>query len=176
MKRKPKGAEHTLDYFFDRAMPEPNSGCWIWLNATTNKHGSGYGTVNINGRMMGAHRAVFEISRGVSLDTETHVCHRCDVSQCVNPDHLFTGTHLENMADCAKKGRNKYPIISGSASHLAKLTEAQAIDIARSSLSIAELAEKYGVSKHAVYCIRIGKTWSRITGVSIDDAFSEDAA
>lgn len=175
MKRKSKGAPHTLDYFFDRSIPEPNSGCWIWLNATTQKN-SGYGTVNIGGHMVGAHRAVYAIAHGVSLDGTTHVCHECDVSVCVNPDHLFLGSHTENMADCAKKGRNKFPVIQGSSSHLAKLTEQDALEIAGSPLSLSALAAKYAVSKNAIYCIKKGKTWGHVTGISIADAFEERAA
>jgi len=175
MKRKSRGAEHTLDYFFDRAIPEPNSGCWIWLNCTTQPYG-GYGAVNIGGRMVGAHRAVYSLVNGVTLDRETHVCHRCDVSLCVNPSHLFLGTHKENMSDCARKGRNKFPIVRGISCHLAKLSEEQVLTIASSSKPLSALAEQFGVSKHAIYCIKKGKTWGHVTGISIADAFSEVAA
>jgi hypothetical protein len=35
------------------------------------------------------------------------ICHRCDNPVCVNPDHLFDGSQLENLLDCVRKGRHK---------------------------------------------------------------------
>lgn len=66
--------------------------CWQWLGATNNHH---YGMVGVNGRILAAHRVVFEAYRhpipsGLSLD------HLCGNSDCVNPDHLEPVTHAEN--------------------------------------------------------------------------------
>lgn len=167
MKRKSKGAPHTIDYFFDRSIPEPNTGCWIWLYAS-NDSGGGYGSVNIGGKMRGAHRAAYECANGVKLDSAVYVCHRCDVSMCVNPAHLFLGTHLENMADCVRKGRNRFPVMVGEDCHKAKLTEADVTSIRTSSRPALQMAKEFGVSRDTIYAIRSGKTWKHVarTGVA----------
>ena len=82
------------DTFWDGCIPEPNTGCWLWLGFISP---DGYGT-----RL--AHRRAWELARGPIPDGML-VCHRCDVRHCVNPDHLFLGTHLDNMRDMIRKGR-----------------------------------------------------------------------
>src|SRR5262245_19986851 len=72
--------------------PEPNSGCWIWLAARTR----GYGVVRVSGRLLYAHRLLYElivrqIAPGLTLD------HRCRVTCCVNPHHLEPVSIAENL-------------------------------------------------------------------------------
>ncbi len=78
--------------------------CHLWT-ARTNK--SGYGTVNINGKMLLAHRVAWEIANG-PIPASLWVLHNCpggDNPACCNPDHLWLGTHADNMADMVAKGR-----------------------------------------------------------------------
>lgn len=88
-------------HFKARTMPEPNSGCFIWLGATNNR---GYGILTTNGENILAHRLAYEFEHG-KFDQEKQVLHHCDNPPCVNPDHLFLGTASDNMQDCARKGR-----------------------------------------------------------------------
>ncbi len=74
-------------------IPEPNSGCWIWLGSLNNK---GYGTVQFNRRTQYAHRAAYfthvgPIPEGLELD------HLCRNPACCNPSHLEPVTHAENL-------------------------------------------------------------------------------
>ena len=79
-------------------------GCWNWTAALSTK---GYGKFKVVKRtQIHAHRWIWEYYNGPISDG-LFVCHHCDNPKCVNPDHLFLGTHLDNMEDAFKKGRIK---------------------------------------------------------------------
>ena len=89
--------ERTLQQRFDEKwIPEPNSGCWLWLAATMTQKGYEYGVFRVTGRTLRAHRFSYErekgpIPEGLELD------HLCRNPYCVNPDHLDAVTHEENL-------------------------------------------------------------------------------
>ena len=91
----------TLESVFSRCK-KSESGCLEWQGR---KHYLGYGIVSLKGRQQGAHRVVWKLMRG-DIDRKQHVCHRCDNPSCVNPEHLFIGSHRDNMQDMAKKKRH----------------------------------------------------------------------
>ena len=88
----------------DNSIPEPNSGCLLWIGAV--KPG-GYGNLGIKpeGRTYIAHRAAYEVAYG-TIPTGLKVLHKCDNPPCINPLHLFLGTQLDNIRDCVSKGRH----------------------------------------------------------------------
>lgn len=81
------------------------SGCWEFQPKTNN---SGYGSLWLNKVRMMAHRASWIIFNG-PIPKGLCVCHHCDNTRCVNPKHLFLGTHSDNMKDAVAKGRTKHP-------------------------------------------------------------------
>lgn len=104
---------YTAEERIDRlSVPEPMSGCWIWLGATKrNPAGHEYGRLMVGSRQDGtrrtvsAHRLSYTTYKGAIPDG-LYACHSCDNTLCVNPDHLFAGTHQDNVDDRERKGRN----------------------------------------------------------------------
>lgn len=92
-------AEQRL--FKENTMPEPNSGCWIWMKSQS---GNGYGSAYKDGRNRNASRVSWEVFNG-TVPPNLFVCHKCDTKLCVNPDHLFLGTNYENITDMVKKNK-----------------------------------------------------------------------
>ena len=78
------GYARSLQTFMEKTIPEPNTGCWLWLGSSKGK----YGHFAPGGGAKYAHRAAWELFRGPITD-ELRVLHHCDTPMCVNPDHLF---------------------------------------------------------------------------------------
>jgi len=146
------------------------SSCWLWTAAKTEK---GYGVFSVARRTFKAHRISYELLHG-PIPKDLCVLHRCDVSACVNPNHLFLGTRADNNADMLAKGRHiaggthcgdsstngMYP--KGSAHHNAKLTAdlVREIRSARAAgMSFAKLAKKYRLSTGYVFRLINRGTW-----------------
>lgn len=99
-------------------------GCWVWTACCA----SGYGSLRVGSRMVGAHRASYILHKG-KIPRGLFVLHKCDNKKCVNPQHLFVGTQKRNMDDMRRKGRQalgrrlNHGDQRGSNNHGAKLTE-----------------------------------------------------
>jgi hypothetical protein len=79
---------------------------YIW-QASLNPQG--YGQLNIGGEVFGAHRLAW-IARHGPIRRGLFVCHRCDDRRCCNPDHMFLGTHAENMGDMKAKNLRRWRV------------------------------------------------------------------
>ena len=77
------------------------SDCWLWLGSVTSR---GYGNIGVEGKTKSVHRVYWEALNGPAPE-DMFVCHTCDVPICVNPEHLFLGTRLDNTQDMVNKGR-----------------------------------------------------------------------
>lgn len=131
------------------------SGCWEWVG---NIQGGGYGAIQHQGKMVKAHRVSFELFNG-AISENCHICHICDNRKCVNPEHLFQGTHRENMADMRGKGR------SGKGVTRRKLTDEQVIALykLKGTTTQKAAAESFDVCVDTVYKIWAKKSWRGIT-------------
>lgn len=76
-------------------------GCWEWKGQFWR---TGYGYTRHGGKAQGAHRYMYKLYHG-DFDPTLDVLHSCDNIKCVNPNHLFLGTHSDNMKDMYKKKR-----------------------------------------------------------------------
>lgn len=99
-------SEKQVAYFW--SLVEKSEGCWIWSG---NVGKDGYGKVTFSKRTLRAHRVSYAISNGVCIDSlgGLLVCHKCDNRLCVSPNHLFSGSQLDNIRDMLSKKRERPP-------------------------------------------------------------------
>jgi hypothetical protein len=147
----------VLEWFEAHYLPEPNSGCWLWIGTLNS---DGYGEVNwvvIGGRDF-VHRISWRLFRGPLANGE-QVLHSCDTRCCVNPDHLYKGNHKINMLDRNAKNRQA----KGERHGRAKLSEAQVIAIINDPRTQYEIARDYSVTRTQVSLIKSGKSWKHVS-------------
>lgn len=144
---------------------DPDTGCWEWIGFIQS---GGYGQIEIHGAIWLAHRLSWSLHNhpehtdqcaGHLPKPPKLVCHGCDNPTCVNPDHLFLGSHAENMADAAAKGRwNPNAIAEHSRKpRKRKLTDDMVREIRTGADSDIGYAIRFGVSKSTVQAIRTRK-------------------
>lgn len=143
------------------------SGCWEW---TGYRNREGYAMASSGGsRTELVHRIVYRLCVG-DLPTGVCVCHRCDNPPCVNPAHLFLGTHRDNMRDAATKQRLRPRDSRGEKNPGAKLTEDDVRQI-RAKAAAGEgtpgiqmqLANEFGVSTKTIALIIKRVTWKNVS-------------
>lgn len=152
----------NLERLLEKSIPEPNSGCWLWTGALSGGRNTQlrYGKIQVNKRFIPAHRASWIAHNGRNPG-ELLVCHSCDTPSCINPDHLFLGTHTVNMHDMFRKGRRR--IRRGEAHHAARLTDEQVKAILNDGRRGRAIAAELGVTEQTVSYIRRGHTWKHLS-------------
>ena len=160
--------------FYDRCIPEPNSGCWLWDGHLS---ACGYGKICVKGAYVGVHRLSHFLATG---EWPTVVRHKCDNPGCINPQHLEGGTWADNVHDMDKRGRRargfQAPGRRGGNHYKASLTDQQAREVKtllRSGESKRLIADAMGVKVGVIYNIASGLTWSWL---DVDSAASPEAA
>ena len=141
--------------FMRHVQPEPNSGCWLWLGALINV---GYGKFQTT-KLQSSHRVSYELFVG-PIPTGLQVLHKCDNPVCVNPGHLFLGTHSENMADRQRKKRGFFP--KGEKHGRVKLNNGDVLTIRSSGETQETLARHYGVSQSLISQIKRKILWDHL--------------
>lgn len=92
------------------SIPEPNSGCWLWLGVVSKQRPDQKywrPIISVDGRHRTTHRVSFECANGAVPEGKL-VCHTCNNNFCVNPDHLYAGSNKENTQDMMRAGRHFY--------------------------------------------------------------------
>lgn len=129
---------------FNAKVVRSDNGCIDWVGATIK---DGYGMMKVNGKSILAHRFSYEMSHG-KIPEGMLVCHSCDNPRCVNPEHLFLGSHQDNMDDMISKRRDHKSC--GEGHGRAKLSKEQVSEIRKSGETYRTLAAKFHVSKSQI--------------------------
>lgn len=119
----------------------------------------GYGSVRIDGKVCAAHRMAWEVEYG-NISNGMQVLHKCDTPSCINPKHLFLGTHIDNMKDKSIKKRSADK--SGENNGRAKLTEKQIKKIRDSDELHKALAQRYGVTRSHITNLKNNRMWLKV--------------
>ena len=154
--------------------------CWIWPRKLD---AAGRGRYWLDGKPMLAHRAVWTVLRG-DIPAGAFLCHHCDNPSCVNPKHIYAGTHADNMRDMVERKRyfaardRDGAVAAGRKSGLAntwargagnpkaKLTQEQVGMIAKDQRPTRFLADEYQVDRTTIQRIRRGALWNGPSGAT----------
>lgn len=140
--------------------------CILWDKGKTEDR---YGALRVGEKVVYAHRHAWERVHG-RIPDGLYVLHRCDVRHCINVDHLFLGTHADNMKDMAEKGRANNVPKPGESNPSAKLTGGQVHEIRRlydeDRVTYKDLARRFGVSPSQIGNIVRGEKWNAPEAVS----------
>lgn len=158
--------------FWCRVKKGEPDGCWLWIGGKAN---NGYGVYGIGYKeghtcAIRPHRISYFLKHG-GLSPDVDVLHKCDNTMCVNPDHLFTGNQLDNIADMVAKNRH----VKGTMTRQAKLDEAKVCEIRRrratTEVTYAQLAIEYGVHPVTISKVARGEKWKHVSPFDPLDEF-----
>lgn len=187
----PEMSAKQQDHFWSKVDRRGADECWPWLALTNNE---GYGVAFINRVQYRSHRVSMALDGRDPLDL--FGCHTCDNPPCCNPRHLFAGSQLDNMGDCAAKGRsaigarngtytmpertprgdthysrvNPELVKRGERCWNSKLTAVQIVAILADTRTQRAIAAAYGVGESQISRIKNGRRWAHVVGKSFDPA------
>lgn len=142
-------------------IPLSDSECMEWQGYINPR---GYGKLMHDLKSYRAHRIAYLIWKG-NIPQNKEVCHTCDNTKCINPNHLFLGTHSENMQDMADKKRNPTLLLKGSEKPKSKLNEVKIRSIKRllaKKWKQRDIAKRFGVHQTVIKSINLNRTWRHV--------------
>lgn len=150
--------KNLVKRFWDKV--DKKSDCWIWTGYICQ---NGYGqikTKRYDGKKQSlvASRFSLYLKTGVWPESRMFACHTCDNKKCVNPDHLFWGTGLENQLDCLAKGRRPKPYRDYNHARLIR----NELRNTSTYAEISDVAKKHGLSLASGKAIKYGTKWDYI--------------
>jgi hypothetical protein len=159
----------TAARFWQRATRRDN-GCRVWTGQLTE---AGYGRFPIGGKHRLAHRVAWTLANDRAIPAGMFVCHHCDNPACVEPSHLFLGTHTDNMHDMLSKGRqgarpcHTHPerIARGTRMPNAKLTDEAVRELRtlrRSGASLRVICARFGIAPSVASRAANGSIWKHV--------------
>ena len=140
------------------AKVDTSGDCWLWTGTVA---WSGYGLFWLDGKMQSAHRVAWTLENG-DVPSGVHVCHTCDVRHCVRPEHLWLGTHSDNMRDAVAKGRARHPDNRGIKCGTSELTEAEVRAIRSDPRTLKQIGAAYGIDWSHVGAIKRREKWAHL--------------
>lgn len=154
-----KRLDHLTAHRYWRKVARTDDGsCWLWQGR---RDKSGYGRWAKQGMHVYVHRIAWILSKG-EIPAGMDVLHRCDVRNCCNPEHLFLGTHQDNMDDMWARGRARPKVHHGEEHGMAKINDQEAITIRNSPDTQRSLAQQYDLSQATVWAIKHRKIWAHL--------------
>ena len=163
---------------FDYVVKSRN-GCWNWTRCKQ----AGYGVAYFGKRRVLAHRAAWESVNG-PIPEGMSICHSCDNPSCINPAHLWLGTHKQNMHDAIQKGRASKPPVHVGGEHWrlkyphmvqrgednpnAIMTDEQVIQMRKDYVSgqpLDEICARYEINRATMHDYTSGRSWKHLLGV-----------
>lgn len=155
-RRKTKTTEERL-----LSKVQKTKSCWNWISSSVSDSGNGYGILRVDGKSIHAHRVSYELYIG-PIEDSLYVLHKCDNKLCVNPNHLFLGTHKENMEDKVKKNIQ----MKGEDVPSSMLNKKQVLEIrykySLGNTSFRKLAKEYKVSYSCINYVIDRRTWKHL--------------
>lgn len=144
---------YALERLLAKAEKDEITGCWNWVAALSRL---GYGHFRLNGKIVEAHRASWMLHRGDPH--KLHVLHKCNNRRCINPDHLYLGTHQDNMRDRSER----FPVWA-----VRHTLNAEDIPVIRQRFSDGEklkvIAMTYGVVEETIRSVVTGRSWRSVS-------------
>ena len=146
-----------IDRFWSLVAVAGDNECWIWKLAVGSR---GYGKITMHGKTRNAHRIAYEIWHG-GIDAKRFVLHTCDNRMCVNPNHLYQGSHEDNMRDRCERSRTA----RGASHGMSKISDddvRRIFEMRVDMMSQPKIAVAIGISNQMVSRILAKRAWRHL--------------